>query len=114
MSSAARLRSTVACALAYPDLRRLVLHRRDDPILEELIGTVLRLLRHGEIHVCRIEIGLRLRVRVARVTRVELHQQIARLDESSCLDRHRDDLTRGFRLHLDDVDRLDDSGRFRL
>ncbi len=68
------------------------MHGSYDPILVQLIGTLLRLLRNGEIHVCRVEIGFSLRVRVARVARVELHEQIVRLDEGACFHRHRDDL----------------------
>ena len=94
-------------------LRLFVLDRGDDPVREKLVGTVLCLLRHSEIDVRRVEIRFRLLIGIARITRVELHQQIACLYQCSGLHRHRHDLPRGFRFYLDDVYRLDHPGRLR-
>ena len=57
------------------------------------------------------ERGVRLVVLVLHVARVDLRQQVAGLDRRADLDRHAHDLPRGLRLHLDQVDRLDRSGR---
>ncbi len=90
-----------------------MLHFGDDPILEKLVGTIVRLLRHSEVDVRRVEVGLRLLVGIACVTRVELNEEIVGLHHRSRLHRHRDDLSRGFRLYFDDIYRLDHSGSLR-
>ena len=90
--------------------RGLVLLRRDDARLEQVVGALL--LRFGDLQLRlgRADIGQRLVVLVLHVARVELHDQVARLDQRARLDRHLRDLPRGLRLHLDDVDRLDGAG----
>ena len=71
--------STGACALAIVELRRLVLLRGDDALLEQLVGALLLRLRDLELRLGGVEIGLGLIVLVLHVARLELHEQLAGL-----------------------------------
>jgi len=71
-------------------------------------------LKQYGLEPARIEIGFRLRVGVPGIARVELYEKVACSYEGPRLDRHGDYLSRRLRLHLDDVDRLDDTGGLRV
>ena len=93
-------------------LRGFELRLRNDAILEQLLLTRELCLGHFEVRAGGGKVRFRLLELRVQVGGVDLHNQVAGLDEGADFDRHLRDLARGrLRLDLDDVDWLNDAGR---
>ena len=92
-------------------LSRLVLGRRDDSAFEQLVGALLLRGRYVELRPDRRERRRRLIILILGVTRLDLHEQVARFDQRPGFDGHLHDLTGCLRLDFHNVDGLDDASR---
>jgi hypothetical protein len=95
-------------------LRGLEVGQGDDVLTVQLLLARERRPRHHQVGRGRRGVRNVLQVLLVQDRRVDLHDQVARLDEVADVDRHRHHLAgRRLRLHLDDVDRLDDARGLR-
>ena len=100
--------------LRHLQLGRLVLGPRDHLARVQIVGALPLRLGHREACLGRPRVRRRLIEAVLHVARVDLHDQVADVHDGPDLDRHLDDLPRGARLDVHDVDRLHRAGGRRV
>ena len=98
--------------VAHRDLLELL--RRDDARLEHFLIALLVALGDRQLRLGGVERRLGLVVSVLHVARVDLDDQVARIEARACFDGHLGDDARRLRFDFDDGDRLDHAIRLRV